>query len=205
MSKKDNKKTVFRRIGGRVVPITIGTGLVVSNNPFKKTILDGKRKTTVFTNPITKTKTFRTGGIFSRSKAVVTKRKFLSKNKISVLNEIFSSRRGQGITLGRSIFADLKRSGEKSIKSGIVSKEGLNFTKRAETSFQKFSRKTRRQGNISFKQAERIIRGGNKKSFVIATSKIGKVPKLQFKSSSKLIFASGLALLGHGIFKKDQR
>lgn len=199
-NKNENKKTVFRRIGGRIVPITIGVGLAAKNNPMRKTIIDGKRKTTVFTNPITKTKTFRTGGIFSKSKAVVTKRKFLSKGKISVLNEIFSSRRGQGITLGKAIFSDLKNSGEKSITSGIVSKEGLNFSKRASTTFRKISIKTKRKSKISFDQASRIIKGGNKKSFVIGKTSTSSARILKVKKFNKLGLAAGIGLIGASLF-----
>lgn len=53
---------------------------------------------------------------------------------------------------------------------------------------------------VSFDQASRIIKGGNKKSFVIGKTSTSSAKILKVKKFNKLGFAAGIGIIGASLF-----
>lgn len=206
MKQQEQKQTIWRRIRGRIVPITIGSGLVASGLKNSRTFVRKTHSVNVSkVGPVSLFTHKAKGDLLPRAFALTSNAK-KAENIIYIQN--YTKGKGVGKELFRGITGRSLEQGQKFFRGNIISPDSLRFSKYQPSKFIRASYATK----SSFRSINaNSIKSGLKhklRGFYSTT----KIPNLTYVKSKINLgskrFLLGAAILGsslYGAFKREQK
>lgn len=207
--KEENKQVVFRRMGGRIVPIVVGAGLVNvgrTKSVYKKgsITIDQRGKKLIMR---------KNGKKVGYSKFGITKNKYNqigdSKIKMVSVDKKFRGK-GYGRTLIKETARAARQRGAKSMFSAIVGKRAATIKNKSDK-FYEFNPRMNEIGQSFFRETKRIKNRNLEKDYLFRKTNISRL-KYKTKNTinlwprkNKLMLAAGIGSLAYGVFKDGRK